>query len=263
VTAEGSREALKAGVAAARAAWPALAIEARAFLDYAAARLGEGGPASDHLGDLYLACGCAQGDAAALAALDEKFLAQVGAFVSGIERGSDFADEVRQALREHLLVARDGRGPAIADYSGRGALVRWLRVSAQRIALNLRRGKKPRAEPAEDLRVTSTDPELAWLRKSSQGQFAEALRAALAALTVRERNLLRLHFVEGLSTSDIAPLFHAHRTTIRRQLNECQQALLLGVRERLRAELKLSESQVESLLREGRRSLEISLSTML
>ncbi len=263
------RALVEAHVESARAAWPGLELERRAFIAYATERLSLGADcggdplALRHLADLYLACGCAQGSTSAIAGLEARFLSQVRAFISGIDSSSGFVDEVRQALREHLLVARDGRAPCIADYTGRGALSRWLRVSAQRVALNLRRGNKPQTELADDDRVTSRNPELDYLKKHSQDQFAQALRAALASLTVHERTLLRLHFVDGLSTTEIAPLFRAHRTTVRRQINECQQALLSRVHDGLRARLRLTESQVESLLREGRKSLELSLSTLL
>jgi hypothetical protein len=39
-------------------------------------------------------------------------------------------------LRERLLVRRGDRPARIADYPGRGALARWLRVTAVRVALN-------------------------------------------------------------------------------------------------------------------------------
>ena len=256
-----------AEIEAAHAAWPTVSIAPRAFFDYLAERLPQSGVEqalpSRHIADLYLACGCARGDGAALDLLEARFLSQVRAFLSGIDTSPDFVDEVRQALREHLLVGREGRAPCIADYTGRGALAHWIRVSAQRIALNLRRGRKPRAELADDNAVTSRNPELDYLRKHSQGEFSKALRGALATLTVHERNLMRLHFVDGLSTTEIAPLFHAHRTTIRRQINECQARLILHIRDSLRARLRLSESQVDSLMREGRKSLELSLSTLL
>jgi RNA polymerase sigma-70 factor (ECF subfamily) len=245
---------------AARAAWPTVAIPQRAFLDYLEERRARD---QRHLAELYLACGCLLGNAAALQQLEERFLSQVGGFVGGIDRSPDFADEVRQALREHLFVAREGRAPSIAEYTGKGALSGWLRVSAQRIALNLRRGRNPPPELAGDERVAPRNPELEYLQKSSQAEFGEALRAALSALTAHERNLLRLHFVDGLSTTEIAPLFRAHRTTIRRQINECQEKLIARMRESLRARLNLSDSQVDSLLREGRKSLELSLSTLL
>src|SRR5260221_13201890 len=141
--------ALDAEVEAARAAWPDVSIAPRVFLDYLAERLPKAGVeetlAARHLTDLYLACGCAGGNAAAIEQLEAGVLSKVPAFLAGIDTSADFVDEVRQALREHLLVAREGRAPCIADYTGRGALAHWVRVSAQRIALNLRRGRKAHA----------------------------------------------------------------------------------------------------------------------
>lgn len=252
----------------ARAAWPGLALDARAFGRYLVERLPSEKPAEDalrdcHAADLYLACGCAAGDRTALGLLEGAFFAQVPAFISGMDLAPISVDDVRQALREHLLVAGEARRPAIADYAGRGPLVRWLRVTTQRLALNLRRGQKPVRELDEAGPVAPGNPELDHLRKISQGEFVAALRKALAGLTVRERNLMRLHFVDGLSTTEIAGLLKTHRTTIRRQINQCQVSLVARIRDDLRDRLGLSESVLESLLREGRKSLDVSLSTML
>jgi RNA polymerase sigma-70 factor (ECF subfamily) len=243
---------LQASIAAARAAWPRLAIEPRAFADYVAARLPAGAVLDGlHLVDLYLACGCAARQPAALEHLEAAFLGQLPAFLSGIDRSPSFVDKVGQALREHLLVGRAGRAAAIADYAGRGPLGRWLRVAAQRIALNLRRGLKGHATLDDDGHAALGNPELEVLRKAAQGELAVALRSALAALTPRERNLLRLHFLDGLTTTEIAALLRVHRTTVRRQLNECRDALVARVRADLRARLHLSDSQLESIIRDA------------
>src|SRR5581483_4498624 len=98
--------------------------------------------------DLYLACACARGVPAALAALDRAVLLRVPAFICRVSTDAAFADEVRQQLRERLLVAPPGGAPKIAEYGGAGALHAWVRVAALRTALNLRRNRDD--QPAED-----------------------------------------------------------------------------------------------------------------
>ena len=49
-----------------------------------------------------------------------------------IDSSSQFVDEVKQGLRERLLV---GPPPRIAEYSGSGPLGGWLRVVSVRLAI--------------------------------------------------------------------------------------------------------------------------------
>jgi RNA polymerase sigma-70 factor (ECF subfamily) len=245
----------------ARAAWPNLVIDPAQLAVYLAER---GDPTDpDRVTDLYLACGCVAGDPAAITYLETVHLSRVATFLARIDTRREFVDEVRQLVREQLLVGRNASRPAILDYSGRGPLERWVSVSTQRIALNLLRSRKVHADVEDDLVVTPSDPELDYVRFVSQREFAASLAAALAAATPHERNVLRLHFVEGLTTTEIGKLFKAHRATIRRQIDECQDTLLKRVRRDLRERLALTDSQLDTLLRAGRESVELSLSSLL
>src|SRR4051812_21917956 len=99
-------------IAAARAAWPTFAVPAERFAEAIAARPGE-----LHLADLYLACGCASGDPAALAAFEqhcgpaiERALIASGA--TPVERA-----DLGQVIRQRLLVEPAAGGPPrIASY---------------------------------------------------------------------------------------------------------------------------------------------------
>src|SRR5947209_798474 len=92
-----------------RAAWPNVSVERAQYAAHVAA-LGAG---PEHAEDLFLACGCAAGDAAALAAFDARFLSQVPKFIARLDSSAAFAEEVTQILRVHFLVASDGRAPRI------------------------------------------------------------------------------------------------------------------------------------------------------
>src|SRR5579884_1384958 len=130
VTAKGPREA-----------WPGVDV---ADADFAAA-VERHRPAPEHLADLYLATACAAGNAAALAAFERTHLSQVAAFVARTDSDPAFAEEVRQRLREKLLV---GQPPRISEYAGQGPLGGWVRVAAVRMALDLRKMTARAAEVA-------------------------------------------------------------------------------------------------------------------
>jgi RNA polymerase sigma-70 factor (ECF subfamily) len=143
--------------------------------------------------------------------------------IAGVERAPAFADEVRQELRDKLFTSPDGE-PKIAEYTGRGALGGWVRVSALRIALNLRRSAKraaavnERAASMEEALMSGSSPELAYLKERYRAVFTEALEAAVASLSDRDRALLRLYHVDGLSLEAMAALYRVHLSTVSRWL---------------------------------------------
>jgi RNA polymerase sigma-70 factor (ECF subfamily) len=243
-----------------RAAWPAVVVT-DATWEAHLARLEL--PPTPHL-DLYLACGCALGDAAAVAAFDASVLSQVGAFVARVDASPAFADEVRQVLRERLLVARPGQPPRIADYSGRGPLGAWVRVAAMRVAIDLRRDHDGAARlSAAPAIARELSPEAQLLRARYQTQYEEALRAALAALDAKERNLLRMSVVDGLTVDRIALVYQVHRATAARWVQAVRQKLLDTIYRRLGEELRLSPAELDSLTALVQSQLQVSLAGLL
>ncbi len=237
-------------------AWPGIAIDATALAQFLEVREAA---ESAHAADLYLACACAGGDAAALAAFDQRYLSDVKTYLRGATPPSELVDEVRQALREQLFW---GERPRINDYSGRGSLASWLRVAALRIASNLRRSADTRqrleqrgGEPAS----LPMDPELALIWRRYAGSFERALSGAFALLDERDRNLLRLHLLDGLGIDELAPVFRVHRATAARWLQAARAQLKERVLERLRTDLRVNEVELASLVRVIESHLEISL----
>src|SRR5262249_38647566 len=153
---------------------------------------------------------------------DRVFLSAVPTILSrGGVRGVA-PDEIRQRVRERLFVGAS----KIAGYSGRGPLQTWLQVVTLRIAIDATRERAmPIADTAEvdDLRLAGTDPELKLIKERYREPFKVALRAALAALTSEQRNLLKLHFVDGLTLDQMASLFDVHRTTIARRIAQARE----------------------------------------
>jgi len=243
---------------AGRAAWPDVLVDREAFATFVAAR--DDGPL--HAADVYLACACAAGDRAALAAFERAYLSLIDGFLRGVRATPELIDEVRQHLRERLFL---GERPRIEDYSGRGTLASWLRVAALRAASNLRRasGARDRAEArAPAVSPVPLDPELALVRSRHSNDFESALRDAFAALDERERNLLRLHFLDGLGIDGLAPVFGVHRATVARWLAAARARLQEAVLALLRDRLDVDARELESLARVVRSDLEISLQSL-
>jgi RNA polymerase sigma-70 factor (ECF subfamily) len=162
-----------------------------------------------------------------------------------------------------LVGTSPGRPPTLSGYSGRGSLGAWVRVAAMRQALDLIERDKSRRhttdEPEEDLLAATVDPELVAIRQRHLPQVREAFRRALASLNATERNLLRLHLVDGLNIGRIGEIFGKSRATIGRMVIQCREKLLEETRSNLGALTGGSEDEVRSLIRFLQSQIDVSI----
>jgi RNA polymerase sigma-70 factor (ECF subfamily) len=242
----------------ARAAWPKVELDAPRFIAWARERADDADGV--HAADLYLACACAQGEPRALAEFEKRYLSEVPSYLARMDVSRATVDEVQQRLREKLLI---GTPPRIADYSGRGPLGGWMRVVAIRTALDLARAEKPHAPLDEDgplaLASPAPDPELDYIKTRYRKEFKTAFQAALSQLEKRERNVLKLHFIDGLGIDEIGAFYRVHRATVARWLARVRQILLEQTRKALAEKLRLGESELESLMALVQSQLEVSI----
>ena len=154
----GVGEKLNALVAVGREAWPRVAIAPEDFVAHLA-RHADGLAFLEvvHASNLYLASAVLRHDRAALAYFEDHFMARVSDFVLRVRVGRDVVEDMKQKLRERLILGRlaEAEGekikPKIAEYSGKGALGGWLRVAAVRTALNHLRSVTPTEEVREEI----------------------------------------------------------------------------------------------------------------
>jgi RNA polymerase sigma-70 factor, ECF subfamily len=262
------REALRA----AAAAWPAFALARPTFLQHLAGALLARDPADANarvaglrLPDLYLACACLAGEPAALRALQDllRALPQPARVAGG---DAAFADDVRARVAERLLTGAAGRPPKLALYRGEGSLRGWLTVVAQRIALEMREAAGTPAARLDDfssLLGGRCEPEVEMLRARFAPRLQAALQVAAGRLTERERLLLRLSLLQGLSTRQIAGSYRVNQSTVTRWIGRALDRLGQAVRESLRAGDGLGESEVDSLIAAVRSRVELSLTGLL
>ncbi len=267
---------LDALLGAGRSAWPKISLEPETFVEHLGRHAKESGsPLSFlehvHASDLYLAAALVRHDRAALAYFEEQFMAHVPEYVMRVRVGRDVVDEVKQKLRERLLMGRiDERAgadasppePKIAEYSGKGALGGWLRVAAVRTALNqVRGGAQPADKGIEELSF-SVDPELAYLKEHARDLFDDAFRRVLGALDPNERTILRLHYIEGLTMDQLSSLYKTPRSTIARRVAEAREQILAATETVLRDERGLSPSAVASVIRQARSQLRVTITRL-
>ena len=263
-------EALEAWFATAAEAWPELRVDEGAFAAWTAERIGAADDPFAELrklraADLYIACACAEGDDAAIAAFERTFGDHIEQALVRIEADRERRAELRQVVRQHLFVG-DGVG-AIARYAGHGPLGAWARVTATRAALNVQRGRKPTLPFDHDdlagLPERLRDPELDYLKQTYRDAFREAFQVAIFGLTPRERTLLRQAVIHGLTVRDVARMYGVHHATVARWLTHARDALAGAVHRELATRLRLGPDELASVLELIRSRLELSIGRVL
>jgi RNA polymerase sigma-70 factor len=250
----------------ARRAWQPVDLDRTTFERHVRERLpavnGDGLARVIHTTDLYLACACVNGVAGAFEAFERRYLADLGGVLRAIDTQPAFIDEVHQLLSEKLSTS-----PKLAGYSGSGSLESWVAITAQRAALSLKRHERAEknacSRAADDASAVAGDPELAFLKERYRREFEEALVAALAVLSERERVVWRLNLVGGASHARIASMYRVNQSTVTRWVAVARGRVWKELRRHLSARLGIASTEVESLVRLVRSDFNVSISRVL
>jgi RNA polymerase sigma-70 factor (ECF subfamily) len=248
--------------ARARAAWPGLEVDVESF-----SRLLDAQSAPANAEDLYLACACSIECSGAIDAFLRRHEPDIEAALSKMSLSSATRDDVKQTVLEKLFVTSSDRRKRIDSYRGRGSLQGWVRAVAVRCALDQLRREGHGPAPVDDLlletlAVSEDDPEIRLLQGQYRDQVRDAFVAAFARVTVRQRNLLRQHYVRGISVEHIGRQHGVHRVTAFRWLMSARADVLAAAKEALSERLGGTEV-TDSFLRLLRSQLEVSLGTLL
>lgn len=218
----------------------------------------------EHAGDLFLVFCCAQRVPAALAAFDAHVL---GPAVAAAVRRSSAAerDEVAQRLRERLLLAGPGEQPKVSGYSGMGSLKAWVATVAARLVLDEARAA-PRTEAldsAAEFSAPSGDPELEYLKVHYRQELKGAFQHVLERLERRDRSVLRLYYLEQVTTDAIGKIYGVHRMTVTRWLAAIRSSIAVETRRRLTEKLGLGRADVDSVVLGMKSDLNASIARLL
>jgi RNA polymerase sigma-70 factor (ECF subfamily) len=227
---------------------------------------GADGTLAEHAHDLYLAIACAAGNRAALDHFEGRHLADLARHRTVAQLSEPDRQELRQRIRSLLFT---GAQPAILGYAARAPLDAWVRVIAIREALRLHRelrlapGAGPEQANSKGDAVDSHTPELQLLLANDGPVVENALTQALEALGARERTLLRLHLLDGLSIDEIGRLYRVHRATAARWLVAIRTKVYSELREVLPIPQARGTSAMRSLVLGLRDQVSVSLSRIL
>jgi RNA polymerase sigma-70 factor (ECF subfamily) len=244
--------ALATIVDAGRSAWPEVPLPAEDFIAFLGRCLPDGADlASLRAGELHLVCAYALGIPGASQAIEERYVPRVEAALARIGTPAVTAADVLQELRARLVEMRAPRAGR-KGYAGRGDLAAWLCVAAVREA-GKRRERQKRERPIQEseamlLASPDPDPELALAFRTYKIELEEAFREALAELSQRERNVLRYHFVEGLSIDQLGAVYGVHRATAARWITRARDALCMRTRELFTQRVSLSQAGFQRML---------------
>lgn len=232
----------------ARANRPGVAVPLDAF----ARALAGADPATLATDDVYLALACAAGDRLACEAFDREHVARIPSFLARIERDASVLDEVMQRVRTRVLVG-DGERPArVGDYAGRGSLSAWVRVVALRTHAHLvaerRSAHRLESDAALDFDAAVIPLDLAVARQEHRATVERALAAALRGLPPRDRTVLRMHYVDGLSLEKIGRVYAVDKATVSRWLRATRERIADDALAQVQEETGANAEDARSLL---------------
>lgn len=247
-------------IAEARRQYPEVRVTDAAFTGWCRVQRGE--LSQDHVGDMLVAYGCAVADPGALAVFERDFMPPLAEVIRNSGLLPVDADDIRQRVRERLLVQTPDRAARIDSYRGDGPLRGWLRVVAVREALSARRKRRPE-QPVDDTEIVDLfgiDPELEVVKANASAEFRTAFLTSLAELPDRDKNILRYTALDGLNGDEVAKIYRVDRSTVSRWLAKARHRLLQGTRQRLTIRLGIDRRQFESLMKLISSRLDVSLS---
>jgi RNA polymerase sigma-70 factor, ECF subfamily len=202
-----------------------------------------------HLGDLALACACADGDEEAWDHFMMEQRPLLYRAADALEPGGgarDLADSLYAEL--YGLRERAGERQSLFHYfHGRSSLTTWLRaVLAQRHVDRLRTNRRIEALPDEEspeavpASPQTIDPD----RERYLRLIHQALKRAIANLDSRDRFRLACYYAQQLTLAETARLLGEHEATSSRQLGRARRAIRDDVERQLKEEQRLTEAEI-------------------
>jgi len=250
----------------AAAAWPGVTVGKDAFVAaYQAKLAGDDPPPLVAAGaaELYLALGGARGDTAAIAAFDKEYLAVVPVALAAMKLPAATVEDVRATVRDKLLLADGDKPPRVVDYAGRGRLKGLISVSASRTAIDRIRHEEKEAElPAKEF-AGPGNVELSLIKAQYREAFIAGFTQAVAAASRRDRNLLRLHFLGGVTLEQLAQMYGVHRATVVRWLAAAREAVFGATREHVAEVIGAPDDELDEMFDLVRSRVELSVERLL
>ncbi len=239
--------------------------------------------------DLFLAVACARGDRIAWEHFADQYLPLLKRFAAqacrNCDAGEDLAHELVTVLlgESHAATQTAGQGdepePAsgvskgkLQSYNGRGSLAGWLRAAVTHAAIDrFRRARKQVSldELEENAGLPcAPNPGLANAAEERLDArwgpvLAACVRKEIERLSARDRLILGLYHLEGISLKAIGLRFGAHEATVSRWLERARREIRKHVERELRQVHGLNARELGSLWRWVAESADLMLESAL
>jgi len=215
--------------------------------------------------DVYLACACAARARGASAAFEERFGRVIRRAVSRVLDTADECQEAEQRAWQHLLSDCGDGSPRISQYLGRGPLEKWVSVAAMRIAISFGRTESAERRLREKAiaEASGVDPEALFAEGDLREAFEAAVTGALAALKPRERLVMKLFLVSGMTLDAIGKSLGITRQAVSKTLARARETIVERVEASVQQQLKMTKEDLTSILRYVASQLDVSISRAL
>lgn len=214
--------------------------------------------------ELRLAWACCTGSSAAIKIFEGHYLAKARLALQKLHLQEEQVEDVLAKVTERLLVGPHGENARLLGYAGLGRLEGLVIVSATREALSvLRKRGESQLDDHSPRLAASGDPQRELLKSELTKEMRSSFELAARSLTPRERNLLRLHFVDRLSIDEIGAMHRVHRATAARWLAGARDELTRRSRDAATSALALEGVEIGEVLDLIESRLSLSLSRVL
>lgn len=202
--------------------------------------------------DLMLVAGCLSGNAQALTLARQWLVEALSGSLAKLRVPMAARSELESQLASELFTTAERPSPKLLEYGARGPLKAWLSVIATRAGLMVLRRQKSEVPLDDDAllgaEASGNDPELEAMKARYRGEFSAAFRDAVRGLSAKNRRLLRQHYLDGVTTEQLAGLFNVHRATAVRWLADARESLLSGTRDALVQRLGIARHEADGVL---------------
>jgi RNA polymerase sigma-70 factor, ECF subfamily len=204
-----------------------------------------------HHEDLFLAIACSRQDRIAWEFFADDYMTLLKQFsiraCGNSSEGEDLAQEIITKMMKETN--------RLAGYNGRGSLAGWLRAAVSHAAVDrFRRARKQIS--LEDLSDNGEPPALIDPGKKDEEDVLDArwgpiisniASNKIAELAVRDRLLLGLYYLRGISLKIIGKQFGIHEATASRRLDGIRRDIRKRVEAELRKKYGLRTGEIHSL----------------
>jgi RNA polymerase sigma-70 factor, ECF subfamily len=204
-----------------------------------------------HYEDLFLAMGCSRQDRVAWEHFAEEYIPLLQKFSTQACGDSGEGEDLAQEITVKMLK----EGNRLAGYNGRGSLAGWLRAAVAHAAVDRFR----RARRLVSLDDSSHSGALAnWVDSGDQDSeetldsrwgpiISNAVSESISRLAARDRLVLGLYYLRGISLLAIGRQFRIHEATVSRWLERLRRDIRKQLEIDLRKKHGLCADDIRSL----------------